>query len=140
MGVEALTGVNVTGGSTLTTNCDYGVYIIGGKLTVDDSSKLITNAAVAPFCIVDTTSAKAQSDVLSLPGVPTGTEIASVAGSQAKYWSLVTSGNSLTVSNESNTPVSLTGASTGTLTFVKASSGGNNNHEPNSGKVCAGAV
>ena len=129
MGVEALTGVNVTGGSTLTTNCDYGVYIIGGKLTVDDSSKLITNAAVAPFCIVDTTSAKAQSDVLSLPGVPTGTEIASVAGSQAKYWSLVTSGNSLTVSNESNTPVSLTGASTGTLTFVKASSGGNNNHD-----------
>ena len=111
VGVMAMSGnVTVTGGSTLTTNCSYGVYIIDGKLTVDTNSKLITNATIAPFCIVDRTSDKPQNDVLTLAGVPSGTEIASVTGSLAKYWSLVTMGNSLTVSNENNEPVTLTGA------------------------------
>ncbi len=127
-GVEALTGVNVTGGSTLTTNCDYGVYIIGGKLTVDDTSKLITNATIAPFCIVDSTSGKSQSDVLGLAGVPSGTAVASVTGTQAKYWSLVATGGTLSVADENSTPVTLSGAKTGTLTFVKASSGGNDDN------------
>ena len=136
IGVEALTGVNVTGGSTLTTNCDYGVYIIGGKLTVDDTSKLITNATIAPFCIVDKTSSKSQSDVLALAGAPSGTVVASVTGTQAKYWSLVATGGTLSVTDESNTPVTLSGAKIGTLTFVKAATpggnddngGGNNNN------------
>ncbi len=110
IGVEALTGVNVTDGSTLTTNCDYGVYIIGGKLTVDGTSKLITNATIAPFCIVDSTSNKPQSDVLALAGVPSGTAVASVSGSQAKYWSLVATGGTLSVTDENSTPVTLTGA------------------------------
>ncbi len=133
MGVEALAGgVNVTGGSTLTTGCDYGIYIIDGKLTVDGTSKLITNGAVAPFCIVDTTSAKAQSAVLALPGVPTGTEIASVAGSLAKYWSLAPTNGNLSVSNESNTPVTLTGAVAKSLSFVKPA-----NPTDNSGKNSA---
>ncbi|WP_250229827.1 S-layer homology domain-containing protein [Anaeropeptidivorans aminofermentans] len=130
IGVEALTGVNVTGGSTLTTNCEYGVYIIGGKLTVDDISKLITNATIAPFCIVDSTSNKSQSDVLGLAGVPSGTAVASVAGTQAKYWSLVATGGTLSVTDEGNTPVTLSGAKTGTLTFVKAATpGGNDDNE-----------
>ena len=139
IGVEALTGVNVTGGSTLTTNCDYGVYIIGGKLTVDDTSKLITNATIAPFCIVDSTSNKSQSDVLALAGAPSGTVVASVTGTQAKYWSLVATGGTLSVTDESNTPVTLSGAKIGTLTFVKAATpggnddngGGNNNNGGN---------
>lgn len=59
MGVEALTGgVNVTGGSMLTAGCEYGVYIIGGKLKVEEGSQLNTNSSVAPFCIVDTKAAK----------------------------------------------------------------------------------
>ncbi|WP_180951076.1 S-layer homology domain-containing protein [Marasmitruncus massiliensis] len=123
VGVMAMSGnVTVTGGSTLTTNCSYGVYIIDGKLTVDTNSKLITNATIAPFCIVDRTSDKPQNDVLTLAGVPSDTEIASVTGSSAKYWSLVTMGNDLTVSNENSEPVTLTGAVQGQkLDFSKPS-------------------
>ncbi|SMP57829.1 hypothetical protein, partial [Anoxynatronum buryatiense] len=130
IGVQALEGgVNVTGGATLTTNCDYGVYIEDGKLTVDDDSRLITNAAVAPFCIVDRTAhAKEQQDVLSLPGLPSGTEIAFVTGTQATYWSLVATGNSLSVTQENSSPVTLSGAKAGTLHFVKATNpGGDDN-------------
>lgn len=123
-GVEALTGVNVTGGAVLTTNCDYGVYIIGGKLTVDDTSKLVTNGAIAPFCIVDATSKKTQSEVLSLPSIPAGTQVAVAIGEQGKYWSLAPVNGSLSVANENNTPVTLAGAKTGTLTFVKPAAGG----------------
>ena len=122
-GVEALAGVNVTGGSVLTTNCDYGVYIIGGKLTVDDTSKLVTNGAIAPFCIVDASSQKTQSEVLSLPCVPDGTQVAVATGDLGKYWSIAPVNGSLTVSEETNTPVMLTGAKTGTLTFVKPAAG-----------------
>jgi len=122
-GVEALTGVNVTGGSVLTTNCDYGVYIIGGKLTVDDTSKLVTNGAIAPFCIVDTSSQKTQSEVLALPGVPDGTQIAVATGELGKYWSLAPANGSLSVSNENNTPVLLAGAKRGILSFIKVSTG-----------------
>lgn len=122
MGVLALTGVNVTGGSKLKAGCDYGVYIINGKLTVDSTSVLITNASIAPFCIVDGTSSKAQSNVLSLPGIPAGTEATSVIGTDSgygyTYWSLVPTGGSLGVSDENNEPVTLTGAKTGLLTFA----------------------
>ena len=133
VGVMAMSGnVAVTGGSTLTTNCEYGVYIINGKLTVDATSKLITNGTVAPFCVVDKTSGKPQNDVLALAGTPIGTEIASVTGTLANYWSLVPTGKSLSVSNETSEPVNLLGAKTGELTFVKASSGGDNSGGNNS--------
>lgn len=124
IGVEALTGVSITGGSTLSAGCDYGVYIFNGKLTMDDSSKLITNGSVAPFCIVDRTSTKSKSDVIALAGIPSGTEIASVQGTDDgygyTYWSLVPTGGSLKVSDENNEPVTLTGAVSGQLSFVKA--------------------
>ncbi|HEX3075881.1 MAG TPA: hypothetical protein VHQ24_03315 [Lachnospiraceae bacterium] len=107
-------GVTITGGSTLTAGCDYGVYIIDGKLTMDESSKLITNGSIAPFCIVDTTSTKEESAVLSLAGVPTGTEIASVKGTDTgygyTYWSLVKEGGNLQALNENSEPITLTGA------------------------------
>ncbi|MEA4961515.1 S-layer homology domain-containing protein [Lutispora sp.] len=107
-------GVNITGDSTLTASCTYGVYIIGGKLTMGEGSKLITNGSIAPFCIVDTTSTKEQSAVLSLAGIPSGTEIAFVKGTDSgygyTYWSLVKTGGSLQVSNENHEPVTLTGA------------------------------
>ncbi|SFR87288.1 S-layer homology domain-containing protein [Anaeromicropila populeti] len=128
IGVEALSAVNVTGGSTLTAGCDYGVYIIGGKLTVSDTSKLITKGGTAPFCIIDATSAKGQNEVLSLEGVPTGTSIASAKGIDYgygyTYWSLVSANDVLTVANENSTPVTLIGAKKGTITFVKVNSGG----------------
>lgn len=133
VGVMAMGGnVKVTGGSTLTTNCEYGVYIIDGKLEVEANSKLITNGTVAPFCIVDKTSQKTQSDVLTLPGIPDGTQIASVTGtstgSARSYWSIIPANGSLSVSNENNDVVDLSGAKQGKLTFVKASSGGNDNN------------
>lgn len=128
IGVEALTGVSITGGSTLSAGCDYGVYIYGGKLMMDESSKLITNGLVAPFCIVDRTSTKSKNDVLALAGIPSGTEIASVQGTDEgygyTYWSLVPTGGSLKVSDENNEPVTLTGAVSGLLSFVKASTPG----------------
>ncbi len=127
MGVEALGGgVHVTEGSTLETGCDYGVYIIGGKLEVDSTSKLITNGAVAPFCIVGAANST-QNDVLSLAvDLPSGTAIASRQATNGSgthtYWSLVPTNGNLTVSNTDNTPVTLAGAITGTLTFSKAAS------------------
>ena len=122
-------GVNVTGGSTLTAGCDYGIYIIGGKLTVDSSSTLITDASTAPFCVMDTTSSKSQGQVVSLPGIPSGTAIASVIGTDSgygyTYWSLVPAGGTLSVSNEDVTPAALTGAAGGQqLTFVRPESTG----------------
>lgn len=111
-------GITITGGSTLNVGCDYGVYIIDGKLTIDSTSKLVTNAAIAPFCVVDTTKTKAQSDMVSIAGVPSGTGVASVLGSSAKYWSIVPTGGTLSVTNENNETVTLSGAVKGTVTFV----------------------
>ena len=122
MGVEALTGgVNVTGGSMLTAGCEYGVYIIGGKLKVEEGSQLNTNSSVAPFCIVDTKGSETQSQVLALPGVPDGTQIASVQGTDSGYgyWSLVPTNGNLSVSDENSTPVTLTGAVAKSMSFVK---------------------
>lgn len=137
MGVEAHAGgVYVTGGSTLETGCDYGVYIIDGKLEVDSSSKLITNGAVAPFCIVGAVGSTVD-QVLSLPSTPSGTTIQSATGASGQYWSLVPTGGSLTVSNEGTTPVTLSGAKTGLLTFVKESSGGNSGGSASGSTKCA---
>lgn len=124
-GVMALTGVTVTGGAYLTAGCDYGVYIIGGNLLVDEGSKLTTNGSVAPFCIVDKTSGKEQRDVLTLPAIPDGTEIASVKGSDtgygcSSYWSIVPTGGSLSVTHENSEPVTLSGAVTKEISFYKA--------------------
>ncbi|HCT65749.1 MAG TPA: hypothetical protein DIC60_10870 [Lachnospiraceae bacterium] len=113
-------GVTVTGGSTLNVGCDYGVYIIDGKLTIDKTSKLITNGAIAPFCVVDKTKSKAQSDAVSLPGVPSGTKITSVQGELGNYWSLVNTGNTLGVTDENSEPVTLSGAVKGIVTFAAA--------------------
>ena len=137
VGVQAVKpggSVSVTGGSTLKAGCDYGVFIIDGKLTVDDTSKLITNGSIAPFCILDSTSSKAQGELLSLANTPSDTEIAFVkgntdfSGSKHTYWSLIPKNGSLGVENEQPEIATLTGAKTGTLTFVKASiPGGNDN-------------
>ncbi|KXL52976.1 endoglucanase precursor [Anaerotignum neopropionicum] len=125
-GIEAHGNVNVTGGSTLTAGCDYGVYIIDGTLTVDSSSKLITNGTVAPFCVVDTSSNKEQNEVINLPGLPSGTKITSEQGNDLgfgyTYWSLVPTNGSLSVTNEDPSPANLIGAVKGLLTFKKASS------------------
>jgi len=113
-------GVTVTGGSTLNVGCDYGVYIIDGKLNIDKTSKLITNGAIAPFCVVDTTKSKAQGDAVSLPGIPSGTKITSAQGSLGNYWSLVPTGGTLGVTDENSEPVTLSGAVKGIVTFEAA--------------------
>ncbi len=133
-----LSELKITGGSTLNVGCEYGVYIIDGKLTIDENSKLITNATMAPFCIVDKTGAKTQSEVVSLPGLPTGMKIASVTGTEVgygyTYWSLVSGNGVLSVSNENHEISTLSGAAKGLLTFAKpADNGGNNGNGGNSG-------
>lgn len=127
-------GVSITGGSTVTAGCDYGVYIIDGKLTVDDTSQLVTNGGIAPFCIIDTKSNKAKNEVLALTNKPDGTEIESVQGTTDfsgylyTYWSLVPTNGSLSVdyASENTTPVTLIGAKTGSLTFAKATTPSDN--------------
>lgn len=123
VGVSTISGVNITQGSTLRAGCDYGVYVSGGSLVIDDTSKLITDAAVAPFCIVDKTTSKSESEAIKLPAIPDGTQITSVRGTDAgygyKYWSLVPTSGSLGVSEENNDVATLTGAMKGLLTFAK---------------------
>ncbi|WP_352407603.1 S-layer homology domain-containing protein [Acetoanaerobium noterae] len=123
VGVSTISGVNITQGSTLRAGCDYGVYVSGGSLVIDDTSKLITDAAVAPFCIVDKTTSKSESEAIKLPAIPDGTQITSVIGTDAgygyKYWSLVPTSGSLGVSEENNDVATLTGAMKGLLTFAK---------------------
>jgi uncharacterized repeat protein (TIGR02543 family) len=122
VGVFAQTGVSVKGGSSLVTNCEYGVYVLGGKLEVEHGSKLITNGSVAPFCVV-APQGQPQSETILLPGIPSGTEIAYVEGTYTgygnlrSYWSLVPTGGSLSVSNEQNDQVDLSGAFIGPATF-----------------------
>ncbi len=130
--VEKINGasgeVRVTGGSTLTTGCDYGVYIIDGTLTVDSSSKLITNGAIAPFCVVDKSSSKAQGDTVDIPStmLPKGTAVSSVQGStdfggtEYTYWSLIKDATLGVTDETSDGWATLTGAAKGTLTFVKS--------------------
>lgn len=126
IGVKASSGVTISGGATLSSSCTYALYILGGKLTLDKDSYLLTNGSVAPFCIVDSSSSKTESEVLSLAGIPAGTEIASVKGSDAgygyNYWSLVKTGGSLQVADENSEPVTLGGAVQGeALTFQTVS-------------------
>lgn len=125
VGVKASSGVTISGGATLSSSCTYALYIMGGKLTLDQDSTLLTKGSVAPFCIVDSSSAKIETEVLSLAGLPEGTEIASVKGTDSgygyRYWSLVKAGGSLQVADENSEPVTLTGAVQGeALTFFKA--------------------
>lgn len=112
--------VTVTDGSTLTVSCKYGVYIIGGKLTVDDTSSLIANASLAPFCVVDKTGKKQESETVSLPKIPSGMSISSVQGKDSgcgyTYWSLI-SNEKLSVEHENSEPATLSGAVKGSVTF-----------------------
>lgn len=97
--------------------CDYGIIVNNGKLTVDNASKLITYANIAPFKVTDNSATpKAQKDVISLPGLPKGTLITSVAINGMTCWSFVPTGGTLglTTDGENN----LTGASTGLFTFA----------------------
>lgn len=119
-------GVSVTDGSTLTVGCNYGVYIEDGTFTVDDSSTFTADAAVAAVCVVDTSTTKTQSETLNVSStlVPSGTEIASAIGDTSgygyTYWSIVTSGNTLSATNENSTPATLSNA-VGELTLKKTS-------------------
>ncbi|WMJ77506.1 S-layer homology domain-containing protein [Sedimentibacter sp. MB35-C1] len=122
-------GISVTDGSTLTVGCDYGVYIEDGTFTVDDSSIFTADAAVAAICVVDKSTTKSQSETLNVSStlLPSGTEIASAIGDRSgygyTYWSIVTSGNILSATDENYTPVTLSNA-VGELTLKKNSSSG----------------
>lgn len=110
-------GVNVGPASTLSASGGYGVYIIGGTLRVQGT--LATTSTVAPFCLVDPDDSELE-DILTLPGLPDGTEIDSVRGNDElgyTYWSVVPTGGTLGVTDEYSEPVTLTGAGYGYLVF-----------------------
>lgn len=126
IGVRALTGgITVENSSILQANCNYGVYIIDGKLSVDDTSKMITNGTIAPFCIVDKSGIKQENEMLRLPGIPDGTKISSVlgasdfSGEKRNYWSLITDAGTLDVTEENNEPVTLIEAAIERYVFEK---------------------
>ncbi|GMQ61982.1 S-layer homology domain-containing protein [Vallitalea maricola] len=120
-------GVSVTDGSTLKVGCDYGVYIEDGTFTVDDSSTFTASASTAAVCVVDTSTTKSQSETLNVSStlLPSGAEIASAIGDTSgygyTYWSIVTSGNTLSATNENSTPATLSNA-VGELKLKKTSS------------------
>lgn len=118
-------GVYVTGGSTLTTHCDYGVYVENGGFTVDSASTFTANASVAAVCVVDSTGAKTQNGCLSLANLPSGSSISSVKDNNTAYWSVISSGSTLSVTDTNNDPVTLTGAvKTLTLKYTAPTGGG----------------
>lgn len=130
-GLEALAGgVHVTGGSTLTVGCDYGVYITNGIFEVDDSSTFTANATIAAVCVVDTDKAMTQDQALAVSssllssGVLKDSAIGDTIG--RKYWSFRSSVSTLSATDENSSPATLAGA-LGALTLKKASSNNNNN-------------
>ena len=115
------TSLTIAGGVTVNTMADnvYGIIVNNGKLTVDNKSKLITNAKMAPFAITDDSATpKAQKDVISLPGLPRGTQIKSATSNGTTGWSLVQKGGALTFALTQDGCPYLTGAATGLLTFA----------------------
>ncbi|WP_027400489.1 S-layer homology domain-containing protein [Anaerovorax odorimutans] len=125
--------VSVSGGSTLTVGCDYGVYVKDGSFTIDESSTFTANAAIAAICVVDTSKTKQQSQTLKVPSsmLPSGTKITDAVGNTVgcgyHYFSIANNANTLSATNEGSNPATLTGA-LGALTLKKASSGGNDNN------------
>ncbi|WP_312939213.1 S-layer homology domain-containing protein [Oscillibacter sp.] len=130
---DASGNVSVSGGSTLTVGCDYGVYVKDGSFTIDESSTFTANADVAAVCVVDTTKMKTQSQTLNVPSsmLPSGTKITDAVGNTVgggyHYFSIANNASTLAATNESSNPATLTGA-LGAITLKKASSGGNNNN------------
>jgi hypothetical protein len=132
-------GVTITGGSTLNAGCDYGVYIIDGKLTLDSTSKLVTNGAIAPFCVVKTPNSKLEGDPVVISNIPSGTQITSVQGTDEgygynTYWSLVSTGGTLGVKDEANELANLTGAVKGTVTFAASPNDSGDDNVDNNNK------
>lgn len=97
---------SVEDGSILKTHCTYGAYVSNGTFTVDPSSAFTSDSSIASVCVVNQ-----KENCLSLANLPAEERIASVTDTNGKtYWSVVSSGSTLGVTNESNDPVTLTGA------------------------------
>ena len=73
------------------------VYILEGKLVVDDTSTLETDATSAGIVIIDRTNAKKQAEVLSIPDVPNGTDITSVVKNGSRLWTIAKIGSKVEV-------------------------------------------
>ncbi len=115
--------VNVTNNSKLKVLCQYGVYVINGKLTVDSTSKLETDASSAGIVVVDKSAAKTQNDVLSLPGIPAGSTVTSTEKLGHKLWTVAKTGAKVAVVGNSTEPADdITGA-LGKLTIAADSLG-----------------
>ena len=120
-GIICNTSLTIAGGVTVNTMADslYGIVVNNGKLTVDNKSKLITNAKIAPFAITDTSATpKAQKDVISLPGLPRGTQIKSATSNGTTGWSLVQKGGTLAFDLAQDGFPNIKSAATGLLTFA----------------------
>lgn len=116
--------INVTNGSKLKVACKYGVYVFNGKLTVDGSSTLETDATSAGIVVVDETKAKTQDQVLSLPGIPSGTKITFADNANARFWTIAKNDATVGIEGTAVDPAdNITGA-LGKLVIKKETPGG----------------
>lgn len=112
--------INVKNNSKLKVSGKYGVYIEDGKLTVDDTSTLETDSESAGITVVDTTGTKSQNDMLSLPDIPSGTNIVSVDKNGNKLWTLAKKGSTVEIEGSNITPAdNIKGALSGKITIKK---------------------
>jgi len=112
--------INVKNNSKLKVSGKYGVYIEDGKLTVDDTSTLETDSSSAGIAVVDTTGTKSQNHMLSLPDIPSGTNIVSVEKNGSKLWTLAKKGSTVEIEGHNTTPAdNIKGALSGKITIKK---------------------
>ena len=112
--------INVKNNSKLKVSGKYGVYIQDGKLTVDDTSTLETDSESAGIAVVDTTGSKSQNEMLSLPDIPSGTNIVSVEKNGHKLWTLAKKGSTVGIEGNNTTPAdNIKGALSGKMIIKK---------------------
>ncbi|MGP1597327.1 hypothetical protein [Peptoanaerobacter stomatis] len=111
--------INVKNNSTLKVSCKYGVYIYGGKLTVDDTSTLQTDATSAGIVVVDPSETKTQDEVLSIPDIPYNTNIVSVMANDHKFWTIAKIGSAVEVVGNNADPADDIKGALGKMTIKK---------------------
>lgn len=134
--VQSITAsnLNIIENSTVNIKASFGPDIYSGNLNIDDSSKLITDTTETPFLIRNFSGSKLQNEVISLPGLPAGTKLASIKGpSGTVYWTLAPENGNLSIVISPSGYEQVQGYATGKLIFEKKSNSGGSSSGGSSG-------
>ena len=127
--------INVINGSKLKVACKYGVYVFNGKLTVDESSTLETDATSAGIVVVDATKTKTQDQMLSLPGIPSDSKIKYADNANARFWTIAKNDSTVSVLGNNADPADdITGAAGKLIIKKEEGSGGDPSGGGSSGR------